>query len=738
MMVQQEFRILSCIKLLIKIIMRYSILFLYFLLFFCFSANSQKVNSIYGNYTSLTINKGFHFINEPINIYDSLFIMPGAIIEIKDPGALICYGSIIIKGDEKDKVKILGNERTPGNGFVIKSNDNLKLSDQIIDISNTIFSKLDLPLLFESQWQRKSVHISNNQFINNTGNISIIQVLNPPFYINDHSKYIEFNISNNLFSGNKASLYFENFNSDILKIKISNNTFYENYLNGINNYNISTNILFGRLDEQNSNFKANIENNSFVNNYLIDNKTGKYFHKANFGIYGTDKIFNFKNNYLGAVTKEEILFGIYDQAINYNSPKVIFEPFLLKPNIDNPSHIYALNALDGSYLPDTIMINKPLNGFIFKSNNQINYTNSKLRYTYFVDESSLITKDTSILYENKSEEFNTYFNIITKANPTNKIGFYEMYNIINTSGEYVPEVKIGYLSFLYEYNRRKLLNNLILNQALDSSIKKITIPVDSIKATFHKVEFPFKSRFNFGIKTGFSIFLGTISNKSNFFGNDKNNLYGLNISYSIYSNLSLGIDIESFKLSNADVNSSQIEQLSRGISFSTSVLSFSPSINYDFVHNGIYSKARIIKPSFGIGIDFIKFNPTGIYKGVTYDLQPLGTGGQFIDNTMKPYSLYALGYFFNFNIKFQINKLNSIGTFITYHRSMSDYLDDVGSDVYPSIDNILKSNVSNTDAAVYFSNPTFRNVNGQNRSNPDSPIDRYVTFGIYYSFRFFK
>jgi hypothetical protein len=72
------------------------------------------------------------------------------------------------------------------------------------------------------------------------------------------------------------------------------------------------------------------------------------------------------------------------------------------------------------------MINKPLNGFIFKSNNQINYTNSKLRYTYFVDESSLITKDTSILFENKSEEFNTYFNIITKVNPTNKISYYEI------------------------------------------------------------------------------------------------------------------------------------------------------------------------------------------------------------------------------------------------------------------------------------------------------------------------
>jgi hypothetical protein len=718
--------------------MRSSIPLLFILLIISLSSYSQKVDSLYGNYSNLIINKGFHTINEPINVYDSLFIMPGAIIDIKDPGALICHGSIIIKGNDSVKVKILGNKISPGNGFIVKSDNNLKINEHIIEISNTIFSELVLPLLFESNWYRKSVRITKNQFINNTGNISIIQVLNPPFYINDLSNPIEFIISNNLFSGNKASLYFENFNSDILKTKISNNTFCNNYISGINNYNISTNILFGRLDQQNSKFITSIEYNSFVNNYLIDNKTGKYFHRANFGIYGTDKNFIIKNNYLGSNNKDDILLSIYDQAINYNSPKVNFEPFLLKPNFNNPSHIYALNALDGSILSDTIVINNPLDGFIFKSNNEINYSNSKIKYTYFVDESSLITKDTSILFDIKNDGYASYFNILTKVNSINKIGFYEMYNIINTSGDYVPEVKIGYLSFMYEYNRRKLFKDTIIIKPLDSNIKNNLLPIDSIKSIFHKVEYPFKSRFNIGIKTGYSIFLGTISDKTNLFGNDKNNLFGLNISYSLFSNLSVGLDIQNFKLSNADVNSSQIEQLSRGISFSTSVLSLSPSINYDFVQNGIYSKARLIKPSFGFGFDFIKFNPTGIYKGVSYDLQPLGTGGQFIDNNKKPYSLYALGYFFNVNIKFHINKLNSIGTFITYHRSMSDYLDDVGSDAYPTIDNILNSNVSNTDAAVYFSNPTFRNVNGQTRSNPDAPIDRYVTFGIYYSFRFFK
>ena len=129
------------------------------------------------------------------------------------------------------------------------------------------------------------------------------------------------------------------------------------------------------------------------------------------------------------------------------------------------------------------------------------------------------------------------------------------------------------------------------------------------KNTFQKIDIPFKSRFEVGLLTGGSIFLGTISKKGSILGNDMNMLIGVNVNYILFSNISAGLNIESFKLSNSDVNSNNNEQIARGMSFSTSVLSFSPSINYDFVDNRAYSKAKKIKPSIGLGLDIINFNP---------------------------------------------------------------------------------------------------------------------------------
>ena len=305
-------------------------------------------------------------------------------------------------------------------------------------------------------------------------------------------------------------------------------------------------------------------------------------------------------------------------------------------------------------------------------------------------------------------------------------------------GDYVPDVKFGFIAYSNELRRRNLIAETVKNTIVIDSIKKPQPQVDSIKNTFQKIDIPFKSRFEVGIVTGGTVFLGTISKKGSILGNDMNMLLGVQVNYMLFSNISAGLNIESFKLSNSDVKSNNNEQLARGMSFSTSVLSISPSVNYDFVDNRVFSKAKKIKPSIGLGLDMISFNPTGIYNGTVYNLQPLGTGGQYSDSTKKPYSTLAFGYFFNFKVKYQINKLNSVGLHMSYHVSMSNYIDDVGPDPYPTIASLLKSKISNRDAAIYFSNPTSRNVVGQYRNNPDDASDSYLNFGIYYSRRLFK
>jgi hypothetical protein len=692
-------------------------------------------DTLAGNYPLLSIKSGNHVIKSVVTVKGKLDIEAGARIELIEPGVIVCEGAVNIKGDLNNKIEIFGKSNVEGVGMVIRGLDST--SNSSIDIRYVTFKNLQLPLFFDFGWKRAGVNISDNYFINNIGKVSVIQVLNPPFNFNLDSSYIDFKVINNVFTGNNAALYFEDLKSDHINFEISNNAIVGNNVYGFKNYNISTNVLYGRVDQLFSRFNPKIENNSFAFNYLVDNITDTVVHLANFGVYGTDKTIDFKNNYLGSTNKAVIQKSIYDQTLNYNAPKVEFEPFLSNPSENNPSHVYEINNLDNSFLEDTIIIKEPLKGLVLKSNTTLNYSKAKFGYTYFKDDSSLKKVDTTLTFDVQPNGNSTKLTITKNVNAAKKIGYYNIGDIIDAKGGYVPEVKVGYIAYLNDLRRRKLIAELLKEKKTEDSLKMPPPPADSIKNQFQKIEAPQKSRFEFGIYSGLAIFNGTIS-QSSLFSNDKNLFNGININYTIFSNISASMTIASFKLSNSDENSNNNEQRARKMSFSTSMLGVSTSINYDFVDNRLYTKARKIRPSIGFGLDVNSFSPSGTYNGVEYKLQPLGTGGQLIDSTKKAYSSLALGYFFNFKIKYQINRFNSVGLHMSIHKSLSDYLDDVGPDLYPSVDQILKSKIENKDAALYFSNPTTRNVVGQYRNSPNSAKDGYINFGIFYSRRLFK
>jgi hypothetical protein len=705
------------------------------LAFVCVATQSYGQDTLAGNYPLLTIKSGNHVIKNVVTVKGRLDIEAGARIELIETGVIVCEGAVNIKGELNNKIEIFGKSNVEGVGMVIKGLDSN--SNSTIDIRYTTFKNLQLPLFFDFGWKRAGVNISDNYFINNIGKVSVIQVLNPPFNFNIDSSYIDFKIKNNLFTGNNAALYFEDLKSDHINYEISNNAIVGNNVYGFKNYNISTNALYGRVDQIFSRFNPKIENNSFAFNYLVDNITDTIVHLANFGVYGTDKTIDFKNNYLGSANKAVIQKSIYDQTLNYNAPKVEFEPFLSTPSEKNPSHVFEINNLDNSYLQDTIIIKDPLKGVVLNSNATLNFTKAKFSYTFFKDDSSLKNVDTTVTYDVQPNGNTIKLTITKNVNAAKKIGYYNIGDIIDAKGGYVPEVKVGYIAYLNDLRRRKLIAEFLKDKKTEDSLKMPPPPADSIKNQFQKIEAPLKSRLEFGLYSGLAIFNGTIS-QSNLFSNDKNLFNGLNINYTIFSNLSASMTIASFKLSNSDVNSNNNEQQARGMSFSTSMLGVSTSINYDFVDNRLYTKARKIRPSIGIGLDVNSFSPSGIYNGVEYKLQPLGTGGQLIDSTKKAYSNIALGYFFNFKIKYQINRFNSIGLHMSIHKSLSDYLDDVGPDLYPSTDKIVNSKIENKDAAIYFSNPTSRNFVGQYRNSPNNAKDGYINFGIFYSRRLFK
>ena len=99
----------------------------------------------------------------------------------------------------------------------------------------------------------------------------------------------------------------------------------------------------------------------------------------------------------------------------------------------------------------------------------------------------------------------------------------------------------------------------------------------------------------------------------------------------------------------------------------------------------------------------------------------------------------AMGYFFNFKLKYQINRFNGVGVFLTLHQSFSDYLDDVGPDEYPNVVKMVSKIKTDPEAAVYFSNPSGKSFSiGQLRSSPNKSKDSFVNFGFFYSRKLFK
>jgi hypothetical protein len=155
-----------------------------------------------------------------------------------------------------------------------------------------------MPLYFDFGWKRNLVMITNNKFDKNIGKVSLIQVLNTPYGIND-STYVQFELSNNTFSNNNASLYFEDLKNDQIHFNITQNVFVDNLIYGSKIYNIANNMIYGRIDQTYKKFLPTIERNSFVNNNLVDILTDTIVHLANIGLYGTEKMIILKNNYFG-------------------------------------------------------------------------------------------------------------------------------------------------------------------------------------------------------------------------------------------------------------------------------------------------------------------------------------------------------------------------------------------------------------------------------------------------------
>ena len=712
-------------------------------------------DTLSGNYGSLTLAKKTYIVNEVISISDDFVAEPGATIRISNGASIICLGSVRFSGSPTDRIRVTSTKGQAGNGLVIQDTKNNEIQFQFVT-----FDSLSIPILFSDSWFRTNVFIRNCQFINNQGSQAVVQVMNPQIPFSDNPPISTLEISQSLFAGNNAPLRFEDFRSDNMKISINGNTFSGNKISGYAQYTYSNNILFGKLDQMQTKYAANISGNSFAYNYMRELDADTIVQQAHMGIYGSGDSLLVPNNYWGDYDEAEIRKHIFDYKSNYTSPKLAIQPFLQAPSDTIPPHIFGvINAGSGKMVNKQAMkfindrwqlvgdssnpvtnlysLRQGLRAVQLISNRPVVARTMSVHFIYAKD--SVTTADTVIspgAYKKDIATKNTLqlnFTLPVDTLFKSRPGYIIVRGLEGEQGEFVPDVYIGYESFLKSmFSKRVQLGigrgggGKGTGMEMDSAFRKRSRPPVIVSE--------YKKKYEIGIMAGNAIYYGTLSN-SRLFANDYNSAFGLQLRYSLKKNLSVSVSYLMATLTGSDLRSGDTSKISRGMSFRTKTSTVSVMFEYDFFNNQIYSSNQRFRPSIGFGFDYIMFTQEGQYLGEWYPLQPLGTGGQTIapagGTAAGPYATSSLGAPVGAQLRYYVNKKTIFSFFATYHLAFTNYLDDVGPDAYPDPIRIGQANPDNPARAQYFANPTNRFTKpGQLRSGAADVSDGFFTFGF--------
>lgn len=142
-------------------------------------------------------------------------------------------------------------------------------------------------------------------------------------------------------------------------------------------------------------------------------------------------------------------------------------------------------------------------------------------------------------------------------------------------------------------------------------------------------------------------------------------------------------------------------------------------------------------PNIILGLGILRFNPKGEMDGESYELQKLGTEGQYLSggDYPSPYSLWTFNLKYGFGFGYNVSRQVNLELQLLYFQTFSDYLDDVSTE-YPNYNELLKS--ENGDIATYFSyggKDGSKIPEGKPRGNSDKN-DGIMTFGLKVTYTF--
>lgn len=208
---------------------------------------------------------------------------------------------------------------------------------------------------------------------------------------------------------------------------------------------------------------------------------------------------------------------------------------------------------------------------------------------------------------------------------------------------------------------------------------------------------------------------------------------GLLARYSFNKRIALKASFNYARIAGDDALSQNEFQLRRNLQFQSDLLNGGLQLEFNFLPFVHGHKEQFFSPYLFGGFSMTYYNPKAEFQGSLVELRPLGTEGQFQDET---YNLTDFGWLYGGGVKVSLNYHWSINVELALHQTFTDYLDDV-STTYPDLNELGIRNgptaVALSDRSVATETQPMIGQPGRQRGN-SAVNDSYaiLTFGVTY------
>lgn len=237
-----------------------------------------------------------------------------------------------------------------------------------------------------------------------------------------------------------------------------------------------------------------------------------------------------------------------------------------------------------------------------------------------------------------------------------------------------------------------------------------------------------QSNFSFAMGGGVMYYNGDLSDNSYIPPSEILKFYfGADVSMLLVDRVDLSLRYMKGSVSGDDALSDEKDNQFRNQSFYSKIDEFNLLLRLRLF--GVKSQ-RAFNPYGMFGLGYFWFNPQADLNGRTYELQPLGTEGQFISGGgyEKPYQLSSASLTFGIGVFMRLNDQFALRLEASPQLTFTDYLDDT-STIYP--DSAALAATPNGAVAVQLSSrrPLGFPNKGRSRGNAERD-DVIATFGI--------